>query len=243
MNILLVADVSISEPISGAERVLFEQSTRLSNREHDVYILTRKLQDHKSNQEVTQGVREWRYDVDQRNGLSFIKSTLINCRRLFESLQNQFSFDCINFHQPFSARGVIRSPASKKVKKIYTCHSLSFEEFQSRNPRPKNITKKLSYSFNIQARRFIERKILNESDRIAVLSRFTQKKLWSAYKVPPGKIVIIPGGVDLERFYPAVDKVEIRRHLKIPEERMILFTVRDLEPRMGLENLILLSKR
>jgi len=242
LNILFVSDVSISEPISGAERVLFEQSTRLSNREHDVYILTRKLQDHKSNQEVTQGVREWRYDVDQRNGLSFIKSTLINCRRLFESLQNQFSFDCINFHQPFSARGVIRSPASKKVKKIYTCHSLSFEEFQSRNPRPKNITKKLSYSFNIQARRFIERKILNESDRIAVLSRFTQKKLWSAYKVPPGKIVIIPGGVDLQRFYPAVDKVRTRRHLNIPKEKMILFTVRDLEPRMGLENLIFAFK-
>ncbi len=238
MNILFVADVSISEPISGAERVLFEQSTRLSNREHDVYILTRKLQDHKSNQEVTQGVREWRYDVDQRNALSFIKSTLLNCRRLFESLQNQYSFDCINFHQPFSARGVIRSPASKKVRKIYTCHSLSFEEFQSRNPRPKNIIKRLPYSFNIQARKLIEKKVLNACDRIAVLSRFTQEKLWSAYRIPSEKVVIIPGGVDLERFYPAVDKVRIRRHLNIPEEKMILLTVRDLEPRMGLENLI-----
>ena len=119
---------------------------------------------------MIQGVREWRYDIDQRNSFSFIKSTLTNCKRLFESLQTQYSFDCINFHQPFSARGVIRSPVSKKVKKIYTCHSLSFEEFQSRNPRPKNIIKKVSYSLNIQARRFIERKILNGSDKIAVLS-------------------------------------------------------------------------
>jgi len=238
LNILFVSDVSISEPISGAERVLFEQSTRLSNREHDVYILTRKLQDHKSNQEAIQGVREWRYDVDQRNALSFFKSTLLDCRRLFESLQNQYSFDCINFHQPFSARGVIRSPASKKVRKIYTCHSLSFEEFQSRNPRPKNIIKRLPYSFNIQARKLIEKKVLNACDRIAVLSRFTQEKLWSAYRILSEKVVIIPGGVDLERFYPAVDKVEIRRHLNIPEEKMILLTVRDLEPRMGLENLI-----
>jgi len=42
----------------------------------------------------------------------------------------------------------------------------------------------------------------------------------------------------LQRFYPAADKGGIRRRLNIPEEKTILFTVRDLEPRMGLENLI-----
>ena len=238
MNILFVADVSISKPSSGAERVLFEQSTRLGKRGHDVHILTRKLLDHKSNQDVIRGVREWRYDIDQSDSLSFIKSILLNCKMLFESLQTQYSFDCINFHQPFSARGVIRSPVGKKVRKIYTCHSLSFEEFQSRNPRPKNMVQRLLYPFNIQARKLIEKKVLNASDRIAVLSRFTQEKLWSVYKIPSGNVVIIPGGVDLQRFSPAVDRMEIRRALSMPKEKMILFTVRDLEPRMGLENLI-----
>jgi glycosyltransferase involved in cell wall biosynthesis len=238
LNILFITDVSISKPSSGAERVLFEQSTRLQRRGHNVHILTRKLQEHRSNQEVIQGVREWRYDIDQRNSFSFIKSILLNCKKLFESLQSQYSFDCINFHQPFSARGVIRSPASKKIKKIYTCHSLSFEEFQSRNPSPKRFIRKVSCFLNIQARKLIEKKVLNESDSIAVLSRFTQEKLWTAYGIPSGKVVIIPGGVDLQRFFPAMNKMEIRRHLSIPEEKVILFTVRDLEPRMGLENLI-----
>jgi glycosyltransferase involved in cell wall biosynthesis len=200
------------------------------------------LPEHRSNQEVIQGVREWRYDIDQRNSLSFIKSTLLNCKKLFESVQNQYSFDCINFHQPFSARGVICSAASKKIKKIYTCHSLSFEEFQSRNPSPKRFIRKVSCFLNIQARKLIEKKVLNESDSIAVLSRFTQEKLWTAYGIPSGKVVIIPGGVDLQRFSPTGDKVGIRRHLNIPEEKMILFTVRDLEPRMGLENLIFAVK-
>lgn len=243
MNILFVADVSISKATSGAERVLFEQSTRLQKRGHKVHILTRRLPEHKSDQEMIQGVREWRYDIDQRNSFSFIKSTLSNCKRVFESLQTQYSFDCINFHQPFSARGVIRSPVSKKVKKIYTCHSLSFEEFQSRNPRPKNILKRLPYSFNIQARKLIEKKVLNASDRIAVLSRFTQEKLWSAYRIPSGKVVIIPGGVDLQRFSPGINRTEIRRRLNIPEEKTVLFTVRDLEPRMGLENLMYAVKQ
>ncbi|MFH1623650.1 MAG: glycosyltransferase family 4 protein [Pseudomonadota bacterium] len=238
MNILFVADVSISKASSGAERVLFEQSTLLRERGHDVHILTRKLANHNASQEVIQGVREWRYDIDHRNSYSSIKSTLSNCKNLFESLQKKYSFDCINFHQPFSALSVIRSPVNKTVKKIYTCHSLSFEEFQSRNPRPKNIIKGLSYSLNVLTRKYIEKKVLNESDRIVALSRFTQEKLWSAYMIPPEKGVIIPAGVDLRRFSPAINKEEIRRSLNVPENKMILFTVRDLEPRMGLENLI-----
>ena len=238
MNILFVSDVSISEVIGGGERVLFEQSTLLRKRGHDVHILTRKLPGHRSNQEVIQGVKEWRYDVDQRNTLLFFKSTWLNSKKLFELLHSKYKFDCINLHQPFSALGVIRTLVGKRIKKIYTCHSLSFEEFKTRNQRPQNIIKRVFYSLNIQVRKFIEKKVLNESDMIAVLSRFTQEKLLSTYKIPSEKIVIIPGGINLKWFYPATDKTTIRRLLNIPPKKMILFTVRNLVPRMGLENLI-----
>ena len=238
MNILFVSDVSISKVIGGAERALFEQSTILQKRRYDVHILTRKLPGHKANQEIIQGVREWRYDVDQSNAFSFIISTLLNSKRLFESLHNQYSFDVINFHQPFSAFGVIYSPASKKIKKIYTCLSFSFEEFQSRNPRPKSILRRILYFLNIQVRKFMERRALHKSDAIVVLSRFTRERLQRVYKVPAEKITIIAGGVDLERFYPATDRKKIRQHLNVPQEKMILFTVRNLVSRMGLENLI-----
>ncbi|PIU84511.1 MAG: hypothetical protein COS67_12835, partial [Deltaproteobacteria bacterium CG06_land_8_20_14_3_00_44_19] len=238
MNILFVSDASIRDIIGGAERVLYEQATGLARRGHDVHILTRKLPDHKSNQEIIQGVREWRYDVDQSNDLSFIISTLLNCKRLFASIQNQYPFDCINFHQPFSALGVIHFPASKKIKRIYNCHSLSFEEFRSRNPKPKGVIRRVLYFLNVKARKFIERRVLNKSDRIVVLSRFVQEKLWRAYEIPSEKIMVVPGGVDLQRFYPAADKAEIRQSLNIPQEKVILFSVRNLVPRMGLKNLI-----
>ena len=238
MNILFVSDVSIAEVIGGAERVLFEQSTLLQKRGHDIHILTRKLPEHKLGHEVIHGVNEWRYDVDQSNAFSYIKSILLNCKKLFNILQNQHPFDCINFHQPFSALGVIQSPFSKNARKFYTCHSLSFEEFQSRNPQPRSLIGRISYLLNIEARKFIERRALNRSDRIVVLSRFTEEKLQRAYNIPAGKITIIPGGVDLERFYPVTDGKKIRQRLNIPQEKMILFTVRNLVSRMGLENLL-----
>ena len=238
MNILFVSDVSIAEVIGGAERVLFEQSARLQNRGHDVHILTRKLPEHRSDHQVIQGVNEWRYDVDQSNPFSFITSTLLNCKKLFESLQNQYSFGCINFHQPFSSLGVISSHVSKEIRKVYTCHSLSFEEFQSRNPWANGIARRIPYFLNIHARRFIERRALRKSDVVVVLSRFTQKKLQRTYGIPSEKITIIPGGVDLERFYPAADRTKIRELLNIPQRKMILLTIRNLVPRMGLEKLI-----
>jgi glycosyltransferase involved in cell wall biosynthesis len=48
----------------------------------------------------------------------------------------------------------------------------------------------------------------------------------------------IPGGVDIGRFKPAEDKMAVRRELSLPEDKIILLTVRRLATRMGLENLI-----
>jgi glycosyltransferase involved in cell wall biosynthesis len=43
-------------------------------------------------------------------------------------------------------------------------------------------------------------------------------------------------------FQPAVDKIMIRQRLNVPAEKVIMFTVRNLVRRMGLENLILALK-
>jgi glycosyltransferase involved in cell wall biosynthesis len=238
MNILLVADVSIAGVIGGAERVLFEQSIHLVQRGHDVHILTRALPGREKHNEVIQGVREWRYNVVSKPAITFLKTTRQNSRSLFESLQDKNHFNLIVLHQPFSALGVIQSALSKKIKKIYICHSLSFEEYISRNEKPKGLYGKILYGLNILARKWIEKRVLNSSDEIIALSQFTKEKLIKVHKIPNQKISIIPGGVDLFRFRPTDSKKEIRCRLQIPEEKVILFSVRNLVQRMGLENLI-----
>jgi glycosyltransferase involved in cell wall biosynthesis len=84
---------------------------------------------------------------------------------------------------------------------------------------------------------------MNNCDWVVVLSEFTMNRLYRFYRISEEKkIEIIPGGVDLERFYPAHDKVKIRKGLNLPGEKTILLTVRNLVPRMGLENLIIAIK-
>jgi glycosyltransferase involved in cell wall biosynthesis len=187
---------------------------------------------------VIQNVREWRYQVDQKNAISFLTSTLRNGKRLFEELNDANKFDCINFHQPFSAFAVMRSASSGNIRKVYTCHSLAFEEYASRNAKPNSFAKRIMHSFHLASRRWIERKVLNQSDLVVVLSRYTRAKLIDIYGVSEENIVIIPGGIDLVRFHPAAEKRQVRERLHLPLGKTILLTVRNLVPRMGLENLI-----
>jgi glycosyltransferase involved in cell wall biosynthesis len=239
VKILFVSDVSVQDVIGGAERVLYEQTTRLAARGHDVHILTRRLSAHRSDDEVIQNVREWRYRVNQDNAVSFFTSTLRNGKRLFETLSKANNFDCINFHQPFSAFAVLRSDLCKKVRKVYTCHSLAFEEYASRNAKFHSFFKRIEHSLHLASRKWIERKVLNQSDIIIALSRYTLDKLQNIYGIPAGKIAVIPGGIDLVRFHPAFDKRALRERLHLPQEKTILLTVRNLVQRMGIENLII----
>lgn len=238
MKLLFAADVSIDDDLSGAERVLFEQTTGLAARGHHVDIMTRGPAKPGSDHAVIQNVNEWRYRVDQKNHITFFLSTLWNGKRLFENLNRMNHYDCINFHQPFSAFAVARSTMSKKVRKIYTCLSFSFEEYVSRSAKPHSPHARIIHFFQRSVRKRIEKTALDSADRIVVLSRFTRDKLVDIYQVPLEKIVMIPGGVDLKRFHPVEDKNRVRDRLQLPREKTVLLTIRGLEPRMGIDNLI-----
>ena len=160
-----------------------------------------------------------------------------DCRGTFRSLEENFSFDIINFHQPFSAVGVLSSTSSRRVPLVYTCHSLSFEEYISRSSSPRNPIKWLLHHLQIRTRKSIEQTVLKRSDQIVVLSEYTRKKLQQTYGLSSSKVSVIPGGVDLDRFRPSTDKARIRLVWALPQDKFILFTVRNLVPRMGLENL------
>jgi glycosyltransferase involved in cell wall biosynthesis len=172
-----------------------------------------------------------------------LKSIFHNCRSSFNSVQSTSSFHIINFHQPFSAVGVLSSRASWGIPTFYTCHSLSFQEYVSQSSPPTNSKEWLSYRIQLFGRKLAEKTALRKSNHILVLSEYTKEKLESTYGLSPVKIHIIPGGVDLNRFRPHDDKQSLRNRLGIPNNHFTLLTVRNLEPRMGLENLILAFKK
>jgi glycosyltransferase involved in cell wall biosynthesis len=63
-------------------------------------------------------------------------------------------------------------------------------------------------------------------------------KVQHVHRIAADRIVVNPGGVDLRRFVPFEKRLHLKRRLGFPAGKIHLLTVRNLEPRMGLENLI-----
>lgn len=218
--------------------MLHEQATRLASRGHSVQVLTRKLPFHSADHAEIDGVREWRYEVNRHSAYAFLASTLRNGKKLFEEIDRSDHLHCINFQQPFSSYAVMQSPACRKTRKVYTCFSFAFEEYTSRNARPASLLQRPTYWLHRMLRKWMEKKALQRADCIVALSRFTVDKLCDVYGYAYEDISIVPGGIDLVRFHPAADKKEVREKLRLPKGVKIVFTVRNLVPRMGLDNLI-----
>jgi glycosyltransferase involved in cell wall biosynthesis len=242
MKILFVADISIKKVIGGAERVLYEQSCRLAEKGHEVSIITRRLPFHSTSDEFIKRVHEFRYDIKQFNFITYILSSILNSIKLFSRLEEENSFDIINFHQPFSALGINLTSRSRRIRKVYSCQSLAFEEYEARIPKPSKALPKISYRMNSHFRKWIERYCVSKSDLILVASEFTKDKLIEHHGISPEKIHVLPLGVNLEKFQFNENKLAARSELGLPKERFILFTVRNLVPRMGLENLVYAMK-
>lgn len=85
----------------------------------------------------------------------------------------------------------------------------------------------------------LEQIVYRRASRFIVLSQAFKDILHQQYAVPLNKIHIIPGGVDLEQFQISSSRAEARTKLNWEQERTILFCVRRLAKRMGLENLLL----
>ena len=83
----------------------------------------------------------------------------------------------------------------------------------------------------------VEGNTLQRCRKIVVLSKFMCSKLEHLHG-QTSKIEIIPGGVDTETFRPATDRKRVGEELGLPDDKIILLTVRNLRPRMGLSNLI-----
>jgi glycosyltransferase involved in cell wall biosynthesis len=239
VKLLVVADVPIHRLDGGASRVLHEETTRLAARGHTVRLLTRKADPAWPEEERIDGVRVYQYRPDQAHAASFLLSTIMRARALFDRLLAEEPVDLIHIHQPLSAAGVLRSRGSRSIPTLYTCHSLAFEEYETREPDANPFLAAL----HSWGRRRLERNAIERSRRVTTLSEFMRQRVHARHGTPLERIDVIPGGVNDLRFRPEPDKPSVRAKLGLPAGRFLLFTVRNLVPRMGLDNLILAMRR
>lgn len=237
MKVLVVADVSPLRVIGGGERVLGELAGRLASRGHDVRIVSRAAEGEPASV-IHQGVSVRQFSVDRRSLLRFIRSSIVQARRAVAEEINTQGADVLHVHQPLSALGALTSPAGRGRPSLYTFHSPAPLEYRSRQGTSALHRGGPTGAVAVAALRMIERAALTRATRIHVLSDFSAGLLWRLYRIGGERVVRIPGGVDIERFRPLADRAALRRSLGLPVTGPVLLTVRNLEPRMGLDTLL-----
>jgi glycosyltransferase involved in cell wall biosynthesis len=88
----------------------------------------------------------------------------------------------------------------------------------------------------------IERSVYHRANLCIVLSSAFYKILQRDYGVQEDRIRVVPGGVEVDRFATNLSRREARERLGWPQDRPVVFTVRRLVRRMGLEDLISAAK-
>ena len=90
----------------------------------------------------------------------------------------------------------------------------------------------------VKAKRALERRVYRRADRFIVLSEAFRSLLSREYRVDENRIRIVRGGVEVDRFDTGLTVEQARARLGWPQDRPVVFVVRRLARRMGLENLI-----
>jgi glycosyltransferase involved in cell wall biosynthesis len=84
-------------------------------------------------------------------------------------------------------------------------------------------------------KRRVERAVYERAARVVVLSDWMRDVVVGSYGVDPARVVVLPPGVDRDRFSPGPSE---RARLGVPGDRPLLLTVRRLVPRMGVDVLL-----
>ena len=238
LKVLMVADVSPLAIEGGAERVLWEQASRLAKRGHQVRVISRFPEKVVPETLERGGVRILHFPVERGSSLRFLFNSILEARRAVEQALAEEGSDVLHLYQPFSGYGALRSKRAKALPCLYTFLSPALLEYVSRRGMTGHHRLGLAGRVAQILLWGIERACLKRATRIHVLSDFSAGQLWKLYRISSDRIVKIPGGADVQRFRPAADRRALRQALGLPEDSPVLLTVRNLEARMGLDLLI-----
>jgi glycosyltransferase involved in cell wall biosynthesis len=246
ISILFVVNETFPDAYGGVQTYIYEVARGLVQRGHKVLIVARKVNAAHLDTETIDGISIHRYE-SKKYPFYFLNqlSSIIKMRQIFRELCKIHKFDLINLHSPQAALGVNLSREAKKIPKVYTFHSLlaeeescdiSFNSYRWGNWR--KYIKPIWFPIYLFFSRWLEKTAIDSSSKIISLSEFMANNLVKTHNIPETKIVKIAAGVNSEKFKPLQDKNVVRAMLGLPREKLIIFTVRRLVPRMGLDNLI-----
>jgi glycosyltransferase involved in cell wall biosynthesis len=230
MRILLGANHFFGDTRGGGMRVAWDACRYLTSRGHDVALLCEGV-GNKPESERVEGVQILRYRISKFD-LNFLGRHQRAGRKILRKHLIDWKPDLLWGHMPLQATALIE--VFPEVKLTYTVHSPVALEILESKPQADALLRLKS-----AVGRRIERWCCERAAVITVLSRYTQSELIRLHGPSlANRIHITPGWTNISRFQPPASKQAAKEELDWPLDRPVLFSLRRLVPRMGLDMLV-----
>ena len=230
MRILVATDQWFPDHMGGVARIATETARGLAARGHETVVVA---------------PREGVETGEPADGLTVVRAlprgrlpqTLMDpvATRRSASRLDAASFDVLLAHGATSASGLRAGRFGRPL--VYVFHAAAADEarFLRASLRP-GADWLAALAFERPLRRMTER-ALRDAATVIVLSEFSRDVLRNTSASAADRAVRLTGGVDTGVFTPT-GRDGARERLRVPASTRLVFTVRRLEPRMGVENLL-----
>jgi glycosyltransferase involved in cell wall biosynthesis len=239
-RLLVLATSFFPDEPDGAARLAFDLASDLARKGHEVWYLCQTRDDSKPEYIFQEGLHVLRYclsKVTRFDALRVFKHFSAVKRLLVHYLPEPPAI--VHGHDLLPYVSAIKSYCGRG-KSYYTVHSPAVEELAI-VWRAQGLSGYVKLLIGLPLIWYLERFALAASDGIDAKSEYTVGRMAHHYGGSvAGRICVIPGWVDTARFKPASQSVAIqaRQRLNWPTDKPVLFAVRRLEARMGLDRLL-----
>jgi glycosyltransferase involved in cell wall biosynthesis len=227
----------------GCSNLAYEEAKYLAAEGNEVWLVAPAISPNAPACESREGVNLLRYEIPQFHALDPRRAWGHHCGA--REVMGRFirgPVDIVHGHVPLSYRAACDLYGGQ-AKTCYTVHSPVTQEMAIEWPR-KGVGGWLRHGVGLPWLNRIERDCLVRSQRVTALSQFTKDLLTQVHGKPLAqKATIVPGWVDLKRFTIVNDRQRAKLQLGWPTDIPVLFTLRRLVPRMGLESLLRASRK
>ncbi len=227
--------------MGGSDRVIWSLARELVALGHELRILVPRTAPGWPLVSHLEGVAIFRYRDPLHSFSTLYLPSLWLARAAVRAALRGWQPDVVHAHQGISGLAAAWAGARPLCYTFYGAWHLEFlHDAATRLDMPgwKRWTRPLWAPTKARLARRIERAAVRRSDQVIVLSTFSARQLDSIHGVPASRVSLIPGGVDLKQFAPVPDRRAAREALGLSPQRPLLFTVRRLVPRMGLDGLL-----
>lgn len=239
-HVLVACHAWYHDMIGGAFRLATEFAEHLAESGHRVSYVCCATDSTRETNTTEQGVDIYRYvpPAPQANGLKKLWYHIRRTEELCRRVHSECPIDAVSNHSPLQGLGAAQAFSDPRIFINYTVHSPFDDELLSNTgPSGPSVMQRVAGA----AARWVDRRNVRLADRMQTDSQYTLDNFRRKFgSMVERKGIVAPGWVESDVFKPAASRSNLRDDLGDDwrTDAPLFFTLRRLESRMGLDNLV-----